>query len=179
MHGTLDNVTLSGSIYTGVALCRGLETELPCDQFTLLRRVNRKAALHSWSVSEKGIFPVHRVRNMNAPKAGEVKGRWIRQLDNFFLHWTVQTWETKDLFRDAGLADDDGPPAPWTVASMADAEAGICARVVRETSKMSICRSLGWRVVVNWSLWDSCAGRNLEREALPRRSWGGCPGKLL
>lgn len=142
-------------------------------------RVNRKAALHSWSVSEKGIFPVHSVRNMNAPKAGDVKGRWIRQLDNSFLHWTVQTWETKDLFRDAGLADDDAPPAPWTVASMADAEAGICARVVRETSKTSICRSLGWRVVVNWSLWDSCAGRNLEREALPRRSWGGCPGKPL
>lgn len=42
------------------------------------------------------------------------------------------------------MTEDDGPSAPWTVASMAAAEARICAQMVRESSETGIGRSLGW-----------------------------------
>ena len=60
----------------------------------------------------------------SAPKSDDIKGNEIRYLDNSFLHWTLQTLQTKDLFRDAGLTEEGGHSAPWVV-TVADAETRI------------------------------------------------------
>lgn len=53
------------------------------------------------------------------------QGQSSKIFGQLFLRWTLQSLQTEDLFRDAGLTEENGHSAPWMVAPMTDAETRI------------------------------------------------------